>query len=249
MPQIQEVAPKYLQIANHLKSEIVRGDRRPGEELPSERQIAITWKVARPTAAKAVQVLRQQGLVESRQGAGTFVCDPQAAARAVERYERARKLGRIYVPGDYAKIKVAEIVPAPDYVATALNISPGSDVVRRHRVTISKVHGPVETSVSWLDAGLLNQASLLVQPERILRGTVGYVEDTTGRVASYARDQMAARLATDEERTDLGLADECAAVLVYRHTVYDSRDTPIEFVEAVYPPDRWTFEQEYAVSS
>lgn len=248
MPEIQEVQPKYLQIANYIKNEIVRGDRKPGEEIPSERHIAIEWNVARPTAAKALQALRVQGLVESRQGSGTYVRDQHAAPRAKERYERARKFGRIYATGDYAEIKSAEVVNAPEHVREALNLDqPGAPVVRRHRVTISKDQGPVETSISWLDVSLAAVAPLLLETMRIRQGTVGYVEECTGRRAAYARDQMAARLATDTELAYLELSESASAVLVYRHTVYDTNDQPLEFAEAVYPPDRWTFEQEYSV--
>ncbi|MEV4317815.1 GntR family transcriptional regulator [Actinocrispum sp. NPDC049592] len=248
MPEIQEAVPKYLQIANFIKDEIVRGDRKPGEEIPSERQLAVEWNVARPTAAKALNALRIQGLVESRQGSGTYVRDPQAATRARERYQRARKFGRIYATGDYAEIKSAEVVDAPEHVLEALALKGNARVVRRHRVTFSTVHGAVETSVSWLDASLVEVAPLLVKTERIKNGTVRYVEESTGRTAAYARDQVAARLATEEEAQDLGLSGPDSAVLVYRHTVYDAGDRPLEFAEAVYPPHRWTFEQEYSVS-
>ncbi|MBP2330456.1 GntR family transcriptional regulator [Kibdelosporangium banguiense] len=248
MPEIQEAVPKYLQIANFIKNEIVRGDRKPGEEIPSERQIALEWSVARPTAAKALNALRVQGLVESRQGSGTYVRDPQAAIRARERYQRARKFGRIHATGDYAEIKSAEVVDAPDYVRETLALKENARVVRRQRVTFSTVDGPVESSVSWLDANLVEVAPRLVKTERIKNGTVRYVEEVTGRNAAYARDQVAARLATDEEARDLNLGGEGSAVLVYRHTVYDTADQPLEFAEAVYPPNRWTFEQKYSVT-
>ena len=73
MPEIQKVLPKYLQIASHIRDQIVRGDLRPGDEVPSERELAAAWTVARPTAAKALESLRVQGFVESRQGSGTYV--------------------------------------------------------------------------------------------------------------------------------------------------------------------------------
>jgi len=85
MPQIQEAPAKYLQIASHIRDQIIRGDLLPGAEIPSERQIAQDWKVSRPTATRALQVLRYQGLVESRQGAGTYVRDIQMHRRAVQR--------------------------------------------------------------------------------------------------------------------------------------------------------------------
>ncbi|MFI5715991.1 GntR family transcriptional regulator [Nocardia sp. NPDC051750] len=72
LPEIEEVLPKYLQIAGYLRDQIVRGDLSPGAEVPSVRVLAATWGVARPTATKALQALRQQGLVESRRGSGTY---------------------------------------------------------------------------------------------------------------------------------------------------------------------------------
>lgn len=247
MPKIQEVLPKYLQIANHIRDEIIRGDLKAGDEIPSERQLAIDWDVARPTAAKALQALRVQGLVESRQGSGTFVRDSRTPARAKQRYTRARQLGRIYAPGEKARIISAELVAAPDYVAESLGVEPGQQVIRRHRVTVNETVGPVETSVSWLDGTLAELAPQLLLTERIRSGTVSLVESTSGRTATYARDQVAARLATPDERDALGLGDQESAVLAYRHTVYDENDRPLEFAEAAYPPDRWTFEQEYSV--
>ena len=53
MPEIQEVLPKYLQIAAYIRDQIARGDLKPGDEVPSERELAEMWKVARPTAARA----------------------------------------------------------------------------------------------------------------------------------------------------------------------------------------------------
>jgi hypothetical protein len=47
---------------------------------------------------------------------------------------------------------------------------------------------------------------------------------------------------------DLGLRGP-AAVLVFRHVVYDTEDMPLEFAEAVYPPGQWTAEQEYPIES
>ena len=68
--------PEYLRIAYHYQARIVGGRLRPGDKLPSERAIADRFGVARPTATKALDVLRREGLVESLTGAGTFVAEP-----------------------------------------------------------------------------------------------------------------------------------------------------------------------------
>lgn len=68
-------APRYLQIARHYRDQIANGMLRPGDRLPSERRIAAEWQVARPTAARALQMLSSQGVTESRQGLGSYVID------------------------------------------------------------------------------------------------------------------------------------------------------------------------------
>lgn len=246
-PKIQQPMPKYVQVANYLRDQILRGELRPGDEIPSERQIAEEWGVSRPTATRALAALRVEGLVEARQGAGTFVrAQPSVYRRARDRYARARATGRAYTQGEWSQITKAEVVGAPEEVAVALELEPGAPAVCRHRVIHDQV-GPVEASTSWFDAGLADVAPRLLERFRIPMGTLAYVEQVTGRRGATARDRLSARLATSEEIAELGLDQEAAAVGVVHHTVYDTEGKPIEFAEAVYPPGRWTFQEEYAL--
>ncbi|KUF20090.1 GntR family transcriptional regulator [Streptomyces silvensis] len=243
MPQIAEALPKYLQIAQYIRDQILRGDLNPGDEVPSERQLAADWNVSRPTSARALEALRHQGLVEKRQGSGTYVRDQQVHRRARERYGRARRTGRIYGPNEYAVIASAGYAEAPDHVAEALELGGHRRAVQRHRVTISG-DSPVEASTSWFPDELGRRAPRLLEPERIREGTVRYVEEVCGRRGSYGEDRFCSRLATEDEAAELVLRLP-AAVLVVQHVVYDLQDRPLEFVEAVYPPGRWAFEQGY----
>lgn len=250
MPEIQNVLPKYLQIAQHLREEIMRGDRQPGSEVPSERQLADAWKVARPTATKALQALRQQGLVEARQGAGTFVRGIQVHRRAVHRYHRYREQGAQYGPGESVEIIAASIVVAPDHVASALGIDTQAQVMMRRRVISREGEGPVEIVTSWWSAELAGVAPKLLERKSLGgTGSVRYIEAVTGRQALYARDQVSARTADSTEVAELQLSGQHIPVLTYRHTVYDRDDKPLEFAEAVYPPGIWALEQEYPIEA
>lgn len=247
MPEIQKVLPKYLQIAGHIRDQIVRGDLRPGDDVPSERELALSWSVARPTAARALEALRVQGLVESRQGSGTYVRSPEAVPRARERYERARDLGTMYGTAESVEFITTEVVPGPPHVVDALQLPTGSDVAQRTRLLRGEGGAPIELSTSWFTAQLAELAPRLLTPERLHGGTGKYITEVTGRVSEYARDQVAARLAAPDERRLLNLSD-VAAVLTYRLTVYDGNDRPIQFDDSVYPPDRWAFRQEYPLA-
>jgi GntR family transcriptional regulator len=246
-PEIEQALPKYVQVADHIRDLILRGELPPGEEIPSERRIVEEWRVSRPTATRALAVLRAEGLVEARQGSGTFVREqPTLARRARDRYARGRATGHIYTAGERSEIVAAGVIEAPEEVASALGIAPGAPAIRRRRI-VHESSGPVELSSSWFPHSLGDRAPRLLERSRIRKGTVTYIERMTGRRARLGRDRISARLATDDEASALQLGNGPAAVLVVHHTAFDTAGEPIEFAEAVFPPGRWSFEDEYSI--
>lgn len=248
-PKIEVALPKYVQVADYIREQIMTGELKPGDALPSERQIVEEWGVSRPTATKALSALRVEGLVEARQGSGTFVrAQPTLSRRARDRYARARMTGRLYLPNERAEIRFAGIVSAPEEVATALGLESGGQVIRRQRV-IYAAERPVEVSTSWFAAILAETAPQLADPKPLGgQGTLAYIEQHTGRKGQVGRDRISARLATPEEAAALELGDQPSAVLLVHHQTYDHNREPIEFVEAVYPPGQWTFEEDYPIT-
>ena len=71
----------YIDLADSLAAEISRGERRPGERLPTHRELA--WKLGRSvgTVTRAYRELERRGLVRGEVGRGTFVTDPDGDAR------------------------------------------------------------------------------------------------------------------------------------------------------------------------
>lgn len=65
--------PIYMQLADLLKKQIVRGQLRPGDKLPSVRELAIQYTVNPNTVQRTYRELEQDGVVEVRRGQGTFV--------------------------------------------------------------------------------------------------------------------------------------------------------------------------------
>lgn len=65
--------PPYVQIANALRAAILTKTLAVGEQLPSGNELAKRYGVARMTVQQAFKVLRDEGLIVSRQGSGVFV--------------------------------------------------------------------------------------------------------------------------------------------------------------------------------
>src|SRR6059036_1300852 len=61
------------QVVRHVASLIERGELRPGDRLPPERELAQALGVSRPTVRAGLHALAAMGVTESRQGAGTFI--------------------------------------------------------------------------------------------------------------------------------------------------------------------------------
>jgi DNA-binding GntR family transcriptional regulator len=75
--------PPFQQLADELRTAIAAGELAEGQRLPSNRDLAEQFGIAPMTAQSAIRVLRDEGLVVSLQGRGTFVHE-NAQARAKE---------------------------------------------------------------------------------------------------------------------------------------------------------------------
>ncbi|MBW2519310.1 MAG: FadR family transcriptional regulator [Deltaproteobacteria bacterium] len=71
----QPIRPKKIseEIVEQIKILISQGDLKPGDRLPSERELATMLGVSRPSVRESIMVLEAMGFLESRQGGGTFV--------------------------------------------------------------------------------------------------------------------------------------------------------------------------------
>jgi GntR family transcriptional regulator, transcriptional repressor for pyruvate dehydrogenase complex len=65
----------YEQIVQQIEESIVKGDLKPGDQLPAERELAQRFGVSRTAVREAVKALREKGLVEAYSGRGTFITD------------------------------------------------------------------------------------------------------------------------------------------------------------------------------
>ena len=85
-----ETTPIYRQLADRLTGQLLAGEPREGEAMPSVRVLAGQYLINPLTVGRALQMLVDDGLVESRRGVGMYV---QNGARArLRRSERERFL-------------------------------------------------------------------------------------------------------------------------------------------------------------
>ncbi|WP_327584523.1 GntR family transcriptional regulator [Nonomuraea sp. NBC_00507] len=113
----------YLQISEIIRSRIVAG-LSPGDPVISEAEIQREFGVARTTARRAMRVLRNEGLIHTRQGKGSFVGAPGEA----EPRERRMPLYRHISEEVRLRIVAGELAPS-----RPLPSESGADATARHR--------------------------------------------------------------------------------------------------------------------
>jgi len=86
--------PIYAQIATRVRVAVGTGELKAGDGLPSVRTLASRLRVNPATVVQAYRELEAEGLVQMRQGAGTFVTDVTPERQARERAADARRLIR-----------------------------------------------------------------------------------------------------------------------------------------------------------
>ncbi len=91
---LDDGAPIFSQIAERLADEIAEGTLAEGDQVPSTNELAAFYRINPATAAKGINVLTENGLVEKRRGIGMFV-----AVGARERLlgDRRKRFAQRYV--------------------------------------------------------------------------------------------------------------------------------------------------------
>jgi GntR family transcriptional regulator len=77
--------PFYRQIIEQIKFAIGRGDLKPGDRLPTVRQLAVDLSINPNTVIRAYRELEIEGVLDTQQGSGTFVGERRPEIDALER--------------------------------------------------------------------------------------------------------------------------------------------------------------------
>ncbi len=246
MRPVERPNPPYLQIVSQIRGQILAGELKDGDPIPSARQITRQWKVAMATAAKVLSTLRSEGLVRAVPGRGTVVQSRGSLHHSArDRSIAIHRTGKIYPPGHFARIRSSEVAIATGHVADALSIEEGAPAIRRQRTTYTADDAPVSTSVSWFPSALAEQAPLLLVPERLRQGTPKYIEEQTGRIVVSTHVQHAGGFASDADAVELGVAVG-SPVLLSRNKFLDSEGEVVEYGESTALPHHWVF-YEYTI--
>lgn len=229
--------PAYRQLSSQLERAIRVRRLPPGSALPSERHLAESLELSRMTVRRAMEELAHTGLVEKRQGSGTYVRGrpvEQTFDRVLGFTDEAEALG--FKPG--TTLLEIRTLGADAATGAALQIGEGEDVLAVTRLRTAD-EAPLAIQIAHLAPPYLG-----LSREKLQRNESLYraLDVQFGVAPHHAHQTVAARIPTDRERRRLELPPN-VPVLALERTTFDVRGVPFEYVRSVYRGDRYRLAQ------
>ncbi|NIM94021.1 MAG: UTRA domain-containing protein [Anaerolineales bacterium] len=234
--------PLYAQIQKALETRIRSGELAPGDQIPSEQELATFYDVSRMTARKAIERMVAKGLLFRQQGKGTFVAEEVVAYGFSTMLSFSRTLQARGYTVD-TKILRQDVIPCPPDVQERLKLNPDDEVIIIRR--LRHVGGePVAIHTSYLDYRIY--APVLdadLSTESLLR----VIEEECGVHVTFSRDTVQAAQVSLEDSLLLGCPEGCP-VLELEGVAYDDKGEPTRFTHSIYRGDRFRLSLNYSDS-
>ncbi|MDT8898118.1 GntR family transcriptional regulator [Thermanaerothrix sp. 4228-RoL] len=227
--------PLYYQLKSYLQDQILQGLLKPGERIPTEKELGERFKISRTTVRQAIGDLINEGLLVRVHGKGTFVAQPRiqqhlglltSFTQDMEAHHRTPS----------SQVLQFEVLPAPPPVARALQIKIGTAVIMLKRVRLADGQ-PLALEIAYLPEEPFRPLLDLDMSQRSLYATL---KAHFGVEPQRALQQMEAVACPAEEARFLQVNKGSPILHIFR-TTFDQSGRPFEFVESYYRSDRFFF--------
>jgi GntR family transcriptional regulator len=203
---------RHAAIAHDLRERIALGEFGETGAMDSEAQLGARYAVSRPTVRRALEALRDDGLVESRHGAGWFVTGSAFHQRlAIGSFRHAASA--VAEAGKTVERRVVEFGyrRSPLSLAGTLGVPEGADVL--HARSVRTVDGEgLDVVREWVPAALAGSISR----DAATRPGIWQSLTRQGHRISLVRQVVTAGLASEADAELLGVATGEALLLVRR---------------------------------
>ena len=233
MPNVIPV-PRYYQIVRNLEKFIDDNNCAPGDKLPSENELQLTFDVSRITARRALEEMERNGLVIRRRGKGTYVAKRPEGPKVAK---FTGSIDQLFMVGRAAVVTEADVeqVPAPHKVKIALELAGSDTSVTRIRRVLSLGGKPHTFHQNYYRQSIgekIETKDVSVYP------LLELVEKIIGKPIIEVHQLVEATVADSDLANRLAVSFGSPLLYVER-TVFAERDTPIGFAQAYYRGDSY----------
>lgn len=227
--------PLYHQVYLVLRNKIISDDYTQGSLLPSEQETSDMFGVSRITAKRALNELANDGMVVRERGRGTRVVYHSLAQPVEVNVEGV--LENLLAMGLETEVKLLsfDYLPANRKVAQQLYCDEGQSVQKAVRVRFLE-----DEPFSYLTTYVPSDIGGSYSREDLAEKPLLALLERSGVKISRAEQTITATLSDAEVSLALGLELGSPILCIYR-VVYDQNDRPVEYIKALYRPDRYQY--------
>lgn len=244
--------PRYLQIAEDLRSQIESGRIPRGDKLPNEQELGKEYDASRNTIRDAIKHLARDKLIETKPGQGTFVseavipfvtvltaADPETGFGGGEGTSYLDSVHKGNREPSVSQPEVQLTVP-PEPVRLRLGLKQGEQtVLRRQERRIDGLPWSLQTSYYPMSFITEDGATELMMAKAIQDGAVAYLKEHGHQQKGY-RDWITGRPANEDEQKFFRIGHGTAVFEVFR-TAFDLDNNAMRVTVTVFPIDRNQF--------
>jgi len=230
--------PLPLRVQQYLLNLIQHGTYQPGEQLPSEIDLAAQLGISRPTLREALHSLEQEGIIVRKHGVGTFVA-PEYGRRLESGLERLESILELATrQGMHVKLDTLEVreEPADPELAEKLQVTLGTPLTSVRRVIVVD-QVPAAYMLDVAPASILSPADV----DQTFKGSVlDLLRQKPGiQIAQAVADIVA--LNADAFLAEKLRVARGQAVLLLEETLFDQGGGVVEFSRNYFVPDFFRF--------
>lgn len=227
--------PLYYQIKTRLLEQIESGQLKPGDRVPSERELTERFAVSRMTARQALVELETQGYLVRVQGRGTFVATPKLEQPLVMLTSFTEDMRRRGLESGSRVLSAGE-VPAGRRVSQTLGIGESAPIYRLERLRLAG-NEPMALETSHLDASFFPD---LLAHNLENRSLYSVLREVYGVQLVRATQSLEA-VPADPRQAEILHVREGSPLMLMERISRDQNDRPVEWVRSYYRGDRYRF--------
>jgi DNA-binding GntR family transcriptional regulator len=240
-------AERWPAVFADLRDAILSGEYQPGERLPTVDELMQTYAISsRPIIQKVIAALAAEGLVTTVHRRGTYVrsyspidwypgaFEHQSSRRDVAGAGQDAWASDVTAQGRTPRQEIlVETAPAPEPVASRLEIEPGTDVAIRRRLRLVD-DTPFQTADSYYPLWVADGTAIMSPGDIAIPGGL---MAAAGHPQVRFRDEIVVRMPNPAEQKRLSLPPG-TPVAEHTRTGYNAVDRPVRVIVTIAPGDR-----------
>lgn len=225
----------YTDIYDNIKKNIVKGIYTPGEKLPSENDFCKEYGVSRGTVRKALEMLSEEGFVNSLHGKGVYVLENNFISFSVGGLVSFKEASASSKQNFTTTVAKFQKVIIDEAINKKSNLNVGKEAFKLYRVR-SLENERIIFDINYFLKDVVQGLTKEIGEKSIYE----YIEESLNLKIGFANKIIQVETATSRDKFNLDMKSYNFVVVV-KNYVYLSDGNQFEYTESRHRPDRFVF--------